>query len=263
MLHVKQIREIVDAGKNPEAHDALDQLLALGPNNTDALKLRARLFEIEGRFSDEGRIWDRVAVIDREDPDAVTYILRRQLEDREHFYFTDDIPGGGRRFLAYPRSLVNRSAMGLAGCVAFLLASQLSTRIPSLGEPVVMLGLFTLFVISPWIGIVATYISGIKSLALTPQGVDIATRLKVTSFKWDDLEKVYLARSSVDDEAYLSLVIMPKDRTVRPVEIDLNQGSTAIRARSYLVREFARLYAEPECVSRSTLDLDRRKVSNY
>lgn len=263
MLHVKQIREIVEAGKNPEAHDALDQLLALGPNNTDALKLRARLFEIEGRFGDEARIWDKVGTIDREDPDAVTYFLRKQLEDREHFYFTDDIPGGGRRFLAYPRSLVNRSAMGLVGCIAFLLASQLSTRIPALGEPIVMLGMFALFVISPWIGIVATYISGIKSISLSPQGIDVATRLKVTSFKWDDVEKVCLARSAQGDEAFLSLVIMPKDRTVRPIEIDLNQGSTAIRARSYLVREIARLFSEPECVSRSTLDLDRRKVSNY
>jgi hypothetical protein len=114
MLHVKQIRDIVDAGQTDEAHDALDQLWALGPHNTEALKLRAKLFEYEGRFAEEGKVWERVGSIDREDPDAVSWHLRKQLEDREHFYFTDDIPGGGRKFMAYPRSLVNTSACSAA-----------------------------------------------------------------------------------------------------------------------------------------------------
>src|SRR4051812_29827081 len=123
MLHVKQIRAVIEAGEADQAHQALDQLLALGPNNTDALKLRASLLEHEGRFAAEAKIWEKIAVIDREDADAVAFLLRRQLEDREHFYFTDDVPGGGRRFMAYPRRLINHSALGLAGCVGFLVAT--------------------------------------------------------------------------------------------------------------------------------------------
>ena len=43
MMHVKQITEIIDAGATEEAQEALEQLLSLGPNNTAALKLKARL----------------------------------------------------------------------------------------------------------------------------------------------------------------------------------------------------------------------------
>ena len=77
MMHVKQITEIIDAGGTAEAHLALDQLLALGPKNTAALKLRARLLEMDGRFSEEAQVWDRIGTIDREDEVAVAYLFRR------------------------------------------------------------------------------------------------------------------------------------------------------------------------------------------
>jgi hypothetical protein len=263
MLHVKEIRAIIDAGGTDEAHKALDQLLALGPNNTEALKLRAALFEHEGRFADEGRVWDRVAVIDKEDPDAVNHLLRRQLEDRENFYFTDDVPGGGRRFMAYPRSLINNSAIGLVGCIAFLLSTRLAVSFPVFGDPMVMLGMFAFFVLLPWLSILMVYLSCIRSVTISTSGITVSTRVRTHSFQWADLEKVCLARTASNKGPQLSLVLMPKDRTSVPVEIDLNQGSTAIRARSYLVREITRLFCEPEYIRREALGLDRRKISSY
>jgi hypothetical protein len=259
MLHVKQIRTIVDSGKNDEAHAALDQLLALGPQNTEALKLRAQLFEFEGRFAEEAGIWDRIAAIDHEDAEAVSYLLRRQVEDREHFYFTDDIPGGGRRFMAYPRNLVNTSAIGLAGCVAFLLTSRLSLAFPVLADPVVMLCGFAILVVLPWISIVLTYFTAIRHLSITAGGVEISTRIKTVSVSWPDMDKVCIARSLTEGGSTLSLVLVPKDRALPPVEIDLHQRSTPIRARSYLVREIARLFNEPEYATREALGLDRLK----
>jgi hypothetical protein len=263
MMHVKQIRDIVDEGRTEDAHSALDQLLALGPNNTEALKLRAQLLEFEGRFADEAKIWERIAGIDREDPDAITFLLRKQLEDREHFYFTDDLPGGGRRFMAYPRGLVNTSAMGLMGCVSFLLSTRLAGFYPILNEPAVMLGLFGLFVLLPWVGIVVSYFRSMKSVSVTTQGIAIATRLRHVELPWSDLEKVCLARSLKRDYHHLSLVLIPKDRTLSPIEIDLDQASTAIRARSYLVREIARSFSEPEYARREALGLDQRKVQTF
>lgn len=263
MMHVKQIREIVDQGKADEAHAALDQLLALGPSNTEALKLRAQLHEFEGRFADEARVWDRVAQIDREDPDAQTFHLRKQVEDREHFYFTDDIPGGGRKFMAYPRHLVNTSALGLMGCIAFLLSTRLAVQYPVINDPVVMLGLFGFFVMLPWVSIVASYFTAIKAIAISPNGFSVSTRIRAHAFAWPDVEKVCLARSIRRDRYRLTLVVIPKDRSLSPVEIDLNQGSTAIRARSYLVKEITRVFAEPEYTTREALGLDGRKVASF
>lgn len=263
MLHVKQIREIVDAGKSDEAHQALDQLLALGPNNTEALKLRARLHESEGRFADEAKIWDRIAQVDREDPDAVAFLLRRQLEDREHFYFTDDVPGGGRRFLAYPRAFINSSAMGLIGCIAFLLSTRLSARFPVFSDHVVMLSLFCLFVMVPWLSIIWVYFRAIRSLTISSVGIQVSTRVKSRTFAWADLDKVYLAHHHTPRGYGLTLIFLPKNAETAAVEIDLNQGSSAIRARSYLVREITRQFAEPVYSRRDAVGLDKRRVRTY
>jgi hypothetical protein len=260
---VKEIREIIDKGGDGEAHEALDQLLALGPQNTEALKLRASLYEHEGRFAEEGRTWDRIAVIDREDPDAVSYLLRRQVEDREHFYFTDDVPGGGRRFMAYPRALVNNSAIGLVGCIAFLLSTRLTPAMPMLAEPAMMLGLFTLFVMVPWLAILVVYFRCIRSVTLSTHGITVATRIRKHAFRWGELEKVCMARAFGRKGPTLSLVLVPKDKATTTVEIDLNHGSTAIRARSYLVREITRLFSEPEYTRRDTLGLKSRRLSSY
>jgi hypothetical protein len=263
MLHVKQIREIVDAGQADEAHQALDQLLALGPNNTEALKLRARLLESEGRFADEAKIWDKIAQVDREDPDAVAFLMRRQLEDREHFYFTDDVPGGGRRFLAYPRALINNSAMGLIGCIAFLLSTRLSHRFPIFADPVVMLSLFSLFVMVPWLSIVWVYFRSLRSLTVSQVGVAVSTRIKTRALNWADVDKVCLARAFGPKGHGLTLVFLPKDSAAKPIEIDLNHGSSAIRARSYLIREISRHFHEPEYLRREQLGLERRSVAQY
>ena len=262
-MHVRQIRESIDSGKTDEAHDALDQLLALGPQNTEALKLRASLYESEGRFVDEARVWDKVSTVDREDPDAIAFLLRRQLEDREHFYFTDDVPGGGRRFMAYPRRLINNSALGLIGCIAFLLSTRVSVSFPVFADPSVMISMFGVCVLLPWLSIMVVYFRSIRSITLNSSIITVSTRLRAHTFQWQELERVCLARTASGRGPYLSLVLLPKDRTVTPIEIDLNQGSTAIRARSYLIREIARLFCEPEYLRREALDLERRKVATY
>jgi hypothetical protein len=264
MLHVKEIREIIDAGKNDEAHDALGLLLQFGPSNIEALKLRAQLFAFEGRFGAEAEVWDRIGTLDREDTDAVAYFLRKQLEDREHFYFTDDIAGGGRRFMAYPRGLVNAAAMGLVGCFAFLLTSRMTPRFPVLGEAPVMLSLFCLFVMVPWVAILWSWLRGVKAVVVDNQGITVATRLKRHVLRWSDIGRVALAREmSAKGYPRLTLVMIPKVDASQVLEVDLNHDSTAIRARSHLIREITRLHKEPEYAQRGTLGLDGRSVATF
>ncbi len=79
MKHVQKIQEMFDAGDRSEASNALETLLALGPNNIEALKMKAMLFSSEGRFQDEEKTWFRIAEIDREDPDAIAYFYKKRL----------------------------------------------------------------------------------------------------------------------------------------------------------------------------------------
>ena len=211
MQHVKQIRTIVEAGDNDQAHAALDQLLALGPNNTEALKLRAALLEHEGRFADESKVWNRVATIDREDEDAINYFLRRQIEDREHFYFTEDLPQGGRRFLAYPRSLVRNAAIGLLGCMMFLASTRLSVTYPVLAQPEAMLGIFAVLVMGPWAAIVVIYAVCLRSVTISADGIALATRFRSRTLRWAEVKRVCLARSNAERGSQLALVILPID----------------------------------------------------
>jgi len=263
MMHVKQIKEIIDEGRTDEAHSALEQLLVLGPKNTEAMKLRAALYAMEGRFTDEGRIWQKIAEVDNEDADAIVYYTQRQLEDREHFYFTDDIAGGGRKFLAYPRKLVNASIIGLFGCVAFLLASRAAVSYPQLAQPAVMLTMFGFLVAIPWISLLVAYFRGIRSISITTKSIVISTRLKTLQVNWPEVERLCLARSGHPDQPGLSLVVVPKDKDAPLYNIDLSPKTTCIRARSHFIKEVTRMFSEPEFIRWEGLETGDRKMFSY
>jgi hypothetical protein len=263
MMHVKQIKEIIDEGRTDEAHSALEDLLALGPKNTEAMKLRAALYAMEGRFTDEGRIWQKIAEVDNEDADAIVYYTQKQLEDREHFYFTDDVSGGGRKFLAYPRKLVNASIIGLFGCVAFLLASRAALTYPQLSAPAVMLSLFAFLVAMPWVALLVAYFRGIRSISITSKEINISTRLKATVLAWPDVERICIARSGNPENPGLSLVIVPKDKTLPMQSIDLSTKTTCIRARSHFIKEVTRMFSEPEFVRWDDITKGERKVHSF
>jgi tetratricopeptide (TPR) repeat protein len=263
MQHVKQIRELIDRGEAKQAEDALEQLLSLGPKNTEALKLRAAIYERQGRFNDEAKVWEQVIKVDREDQDAVDWALRRQLEDREHFYFTDDIPGGGRKFLAYPRSLITLSAAGLVGCMVFLVVSQFAGQWAVLSHPAVILGVFGLCVLAPWAAIVINWFRMMKHVVIQPRFIEIATRFKTIQLPWEQLDQVCLAHSFADRGTGLALVIVPRDATIPAIEINLDENKTSIRARSYLVREISRASQRLAYATRSELNLAGRRVLHF
>jgi hypothetical protein len=239
MKHVSAIQKIIARGELREAHDALESLLSLGPNNLEALKLQAMLYHGEGRFLEEAQVWHRVLTVDREDPDAINFILKQQIEDREHYYFTDELPGGGRRYMAYPRNLVTTSMIGLFGCITFLTLSRMSERYPELGHADIMLANFGLLVILPWLGIIFTWFRAVKSVTINSIGIEIATRVRLIKHTWIDLAQVCLAHNLDPENPMLSLVLIPRNSADRPVVIDLNEATSSIRAKSHLIREVA------------------------
>lgn len=237
MRHVNAIRELLDQGQRSEAKSALEDLLSIGPSNLDALKLKAMLFASEGRFVEAEKVWLRILEIDREDPDAIQFIIKKQIEDREHYYFTDDLPGGGRRFLAYPRLLIRISMLGLIGCVSFLMLTRVLEAYPTFNRPEFILSAFAVMVISPWLGILWTYFRSVRSVSVTRGGLEVATRTRAFRFTWADLGTVSLSHSRDPNQPNLRLILIPKDESARSIVIDLNEETSAIRARSHFVHE--------------------------
>jgi tetratricopeptide (TPR) repeat protein len=263
MMHVKQIQKIIDEGRTEEAHEALEQLLCLGPHNTEALKLRAMLYGQKGRFAEEARAWERIITIDGEDPDAISYFRLRHLEDREHFYFTDDLPDGGRRFIAYPKSLVRSTFYALGGCLSFLCLSRLAVIYPAMESPAVLMPIFTIFVILPWIWTITAWLRAIRYISLTRERIEFSTRIKTLWLEWKAVQGVYLVHNIEPNSAKLSLVIIPIDPEQPAIDIDLSVESSAIRARSYLLKEVATLYGEPIIASLQELKLGSRPVLKF
>ena len=195
MKHVAAIKELLEDGKTEEAQSALENLLALWPSNVEALKIKATVFASEGRFQEEERTWYEILEINNEDEDAIDYIQQRQVD----FYFTDDLPGGGRRFLAYPRMLVRVSLLGLIGCISFLMLTKLVDDKTFLLSPNSIFISFMVLVISPWLGIIYVWLKSLRNITVHRHSIEISTRLKKMDYKWEDIDKLYLIHSRLQN----------------------------------------------------------------
>lgn len=260
MKNVAEIQSIAEAGDLSEAHSALDALLTMGPRNVEALKLRARLYEVAGRFQLEAKVWEQISKIDREDDDLTQYIMRRQNEDRENFYFTDSLPGGGKRFIAFPRKVVRSVGVGLLGCIAFMILARLSTSYPALNHPLIITASFAGFVVAPWIAILSSFVRSVRHMSITKAGLEIVIPFRTYKLAWTDVEKVYLAQDDRHDTFQLSLLVVSKDPKTPTIEMDFNENTTPIRARSYFVREIMNSWGEPEYTARKSVNTDGRKM---
>lgn len=261
MKHVTAIEKMIDDGQVAEAHESLEELLAIGPNNVQALKLLAALYEHEGRFDEEEKIWHRVFEIDREDEETIEYFQKSQLEDREHYYFTDVLPEGGRRFIAYPRSLVNISMIGLVGCVCFLMLTRMTTENQLISSPAAVMVAFLILVISPWVGIIYTWAKALRTVSVTASHIEVKTRFRTFKYQWSDLSRISLAHSQSPSDEELRLVLLPSEGNQHPsLSIDFNEHSSSIRARRYLINEIRDFHSHIEYDILEDLKLNKKST---
>jgi len=262
MRHINTIKKIVADGQFEEAHTALEDLLEMGPQNVEAIKLKAALFAHVGRFDEEEIAWRRVIEIDNEDDDAIEYFLTSQMEDREFYYFTDALPGGSRRYLAYPRALVSVSLLGLMGCVAFLALTRMGS--PVLTEsPALLLGTFLLTVVSPWFAIVYMYAKTIRSVTLSPDGFEVSTRIKKIMVPWKEIDRILLAHSDDLETSQLQLVVVPKDNGIPSISVDMTAATSAVRARRHLLSEVRDHFAKIEFEAARKIPLNSKNHRRF
>lgn len=258
-MRVENIKKIVAEGDLQQAQEALDTLLELGPSNIEALKLKAALLKTQGKLDAERQIWLRIHELDAEDLDTLRFLQKKQLEEREFFYFTDELPGG-RKFLAYPQKMAIASCIGLLGCLLFLIISHLvRTRVPPGGQEVVLLT-FAVCVLLPWVLIIHRFLTSLVSIAVTATDIRIKSRLKTLAYRWEDLRQICLAHHCAATREQLVLVIVPHSAALPAVKIDLSDGSSSLCARSYLIAELNRFCRKLEHTPSEQLHLGDRKM---
>ena len=265
MMHVKQIKNLVEAGESSRALEALDNLLALGPSNMEALKLKAYLLSQQGRFREESSIWEKLIALDAEDTEANQYFQRCFIQEREKFYFTDELPLGGRRFLAHSKSLMYTSLVGLLGCMIFLFLSRYARHQDAeiMMSNMVSMGLFFLLVVVPWIAIIVNYVRSLREIVVNGEGLFIVTRLKVHSLRWEEVSQVFVAYGNEANAGKLSLVFLAKNQERSSIEVDIAQDTASIRAPNLLIEEISNLHATPVSAPRVELGLSDRKTLKF
>jgi tetratricopeptide (TPR) repeat protein len=243
MKHVVEIRKIVDEGKADEAFLALEDLLALGPQNIEALKLQAVLFAHKGRFDQEEKIWQKILTIDDEDSDAISYFQSRQQEEQFLLFFTDELADGGRRYVAYPRRIVPAAFYGLFGCLSFLLLAKFSETYSILGNEIFLISSFLLLVFAPFLTIITLWLKSLKDVSISRNGIVFRSRFKHIEYRWSEIDDLQLVYGDSIDSPTLNLIVVPKEQTLPCIDLDLGSGSTSIKARSYFMKEINRFFA--------------------
>ena len=263
MMNLANIEKTLDEGSLSEAENAIDDLLALGPNNIGALKLKAQIFEHQGLFRKADQIWQTVGSIDAEDEEAYNYFQKLQLEIREHYYFTDVLPDGGKRYLAYPKSLVQISLVGLVGCISFLFLSEAAPSYTWLNRVDVLLGSFALLVILPWIAIIYTYFTSLQAVEITGKGLKIGSRTKAVDLAWNEIQAISLAYSSDFSSGSLDLIIEHSLKDLQTISINFDCDTCAVRARRQLLDDLEKHGQKVTRQPYEALNLDEKNLIKY
>lgn len=252
-MRVDQAKEAVQRGNVAAAHEHLDMLLSIAPSNIEALKLKAALLRLEGNYEVEHELWRQVHDLDSSDNDSLSYMLRRQREEREFCYFTDVLPTG-RKFLAYPKSVAEATVVGFFGCMLFLILSYAIGAQKFFANQALVLVLFILCVIVPWLLIIYRYLTSLVYVAVTDEAIGIKSRLRYLDLRWQDISKVYLTHSH--DSSSLDVVILPTDKLQPMVKINVTDGISSLCAKTFLIAEIKK-YAQLESLAYEKLQLDR------
>lgn len=265
MMHVKQIVELIEDGKSQEAEDAIEQLLALGPSNIEAMKLRAAICSRQGRFSEELEVWTKVLKIDSEDPDALHWFELQNLEEQEHHFYSDHITGGGARYITYQKGLLRPMIFGLIGSLGFTFFTNLAlTHAPALIKNEVLIAGFFLVVFVPLVLVIHAFLTSMYLVTINKDGILIQTRLARYNYSWDELDNILLSHEMSLAGPKLNLFFIPKQAHKLILSIDLNPDETSIRSRRHFIQDITELYKKPKSILRQNIkSIQNRKIKYF
>ena len=259
---IEKIKFLMNEGKLIEAQIALELFLDLGPNNLEALKLKALLYSQKGLFQKEYETWVQIANLDPEDADTHNYFDFHFLEEKEKFYFTDVIPGGGRRFLLHPEALLEACGTGFVSCLTFLILGQLPLLSYFLSIPTISFLFIGVFVVLPWVGILHTYLKMPVDVWVTPIGFAVSSRLKKFELNWSQIEEVLVVHTPAKHSFSLELFITPKNRDTEFVRIEISRDRSIVKARRFFIMEMLHYSKEIKYATKAPENLNSfRKIS--
>ena len=235
MKHVKDAKNLVDAGDGEGALAILDNLLSLAPRNFEALRLKAEILDAWGRFDDSLKTLHHLAQQRNLDEQSVHALEKRALEEKESMVFSE-LSSEGRWYFAFPTAQVWISLMGFIGCAAFLLlAPQLLTE--GMDRFFEMSFAFGFLVVLPWLGLIALHVFGIKKVLVGIGGLRISRRFSEKTIPWSQIGSVTLEYDKDPKSGHLQLLVYSVEANLPPIlSLDVSKSKSVVKARRHFVR---------------------------
>ena len=258
-----KIKDFLNEGRQVEAEIALELFLKFGPQNLEALKLKAFLFSQKGLFAKEYEMWLQIALLAPEDLDVIRYFEEHFLEEKERFYFTDITPDGGRRFLLHPKDLLEACGTGFVSCLVFLFLSSIPIFSHFLSLPFVSLFFVGIFVLFPWFGIIWAYFKMPGDIHISPSGFLLSGRAKQRSLPWGEIEEIYVAHKLRKYTFSLDIIVVPKDKSKGVLSIDISHERSIVKARRFFLAEILSHFPEVKYLNQDRLNLKSFTVNSF
>jgi hypothetical protein len=153
--------------------------------------------------------------------------------------------------------MLQASVWGLLGCSLFLSMGHVHTFVAFFMHAWVMIALFALLVVSPWLVILYAYTTSLREIVLTHEGITMKTRWKTYQLPWLHTEAVVVAHTP-SPLHQLSLWIIPKSEDLPAWQLNLKKGECVIKARGWFVHEMQRCapklyYSRQDCLPKRLL----------
>lgn len=235
MKHIKDAQQFLDKGDSAQALSVIENLLGLAPRNPEALRMKARILDGWGRFDDSLSTLHQLSQLPNLPEECLLDIERRALEEKETIIYSE-LSHEGRWYFAFPRSQVWISLAGFLGCATFLLLSPslLSEGAESFSQLILS---FTIFVLLPWLGLMAVHLTGVKRVLVGLHGIRVCRRFSELALKWEEMGGAIIEFDQDPASEHLKLLIFSKEDSKRLLAtFDISPSRSVVRARRHFVR---------------------------
>lgn len=235
MKHTRDAQNLLDNGDSAGALRVLDNLLGLAPRNPDALRMKAQILDGWGRFDDSLLVLHALSQIPNLSDDCLNDLERRALEEKEALVYSE-LSQEGRWYFAFPRAQIWISLFGFLGCALFLFLSPnlLSEGTDRLAD---LIAAFALFVVCPWVALMAVHLIGIKRILVGMQGLRVCTRFKEKNLRWDEIAVAVVEYDLNLNSKHLKLLIYAKESPKVPLfSFDISNKRSVVKARRHFLR---------------------------
>ena len=233
MKHLSHARIHLQEGESHKALEIIENVLALAPENPEAMRLKAEVLEGWGRFDEASKIIQAISKLRGSFAlEARDELKRRFIEERDSLFHTR-LSDKGRVYNHF--SLVDLwvSIFGVFGCLIFLALLPYFSNVAY--SYIWLYSGFFILVICPFFILLHQKMTRLSAVTIGPKGILIHKRGKATEILWDSVRHVTIEYDYNISLDYLVMKVFIKGNKI-PLPINISRQSPDIKGRRHFTR---------------------------